>query len=192
MISYNLVIEEIIQRAWKILTVPKNNPNLIPTVIPLVIGVLIIELYFGRYEKEELGWNSAVANSTLLIAVASIIIYESVFEKTITESNIMIALGILVLGLLLLTLDFFHIWPRKIAFGVSSALFIYYIVYLAIAFSYGEIPFNRLSVISSVLIFLIVLACFKWIENVIKPVEKRTKQKKKKCNKLRIYTNQSF
>ncbi|MFB6088298.1 MAG: hypothetical protein ABEK36_00805, partial [Candidatus Aenigmatarchaeota archaeon] len=113
--------EEIFRRSVEIITFPANNPDLIPTILPLIFGVVVIELYFGRYEKEDLGWNSAVANSTMLITVATILIYERLYRSVPLANGLEVAFGILLVGLFILVMDFYHVWSEKVAYGVSSA-----------------------------------------------------------------------
>lgn len=164
-------LEELFRRSAEIVKFPLNDPKLIPTILPLIFGIIIIELYFGRYEEEKLGWNSAVANSTMLITTASILIYERFFRSKPLTNGLEVAFGILLIGLFILIMDFYHIWPKRIAYDVSSTLPLYYTVYAAIAITYGEIPLNKLTLVSTGLLFIILLGSFKWIEKMIEPVD---------------------
>jgi hypothetical protein len=51
MITTDLIIE----RLWSILFFPFRHPDLIPSLLPVFVGVIVLEFYFGRYEYEELG-----------------------------------------------------------------------------------------------------------------------------------------
>lgn len=44
---------------------PFQHPDIISSILPIVVGAIVIELYFGRYEQEELGWNTSVGNAVI-------------------------------------------------------------------------------------------------------------------------------
>lgn len=132
----------VIQRIGEIIQVPFSNPELIPSIIPLAIGFILIELYFGRYKNEEMGWNSAVGNTTLLISTSLMLFYSMFMGNSFTNIKILVATTILGIGTLILILDFFHIASAQVAFAISSPFVIYFLTYGAIAIFYAGMPLN--------------------------------------------------
>ncbi|MCJ7429449.1 MAG: hypothetical protein MUP66_03600, partial [Candidatus Nanohaloarchaeota archaeon QJJ-5] len=57
----------IVVRMLDIVFFPFEYPDLLPSLTPIIVGMLVLELYFGRYTHEELGWNTAVGNATMLV-----------------------------------------------------------------------------------------------------------------------------
>jgi len=58
-------LNSIWQRALEIVRQPMLNPDIVWVMLPLIVTVILIQLYFGRYQIEKLGWNSALANSLI-------------------------------------------------------------------------------------------------------------------------------
>jgi len=73
---------EVYSRFIELVTAPYHHTELLWITIPLIIVVLLMEFYFGRYEKEELGWNTAVGNALVLLFVA-MDLYRYVYEHSL-------------------------------------------------------------------------------------------------------------
>ncbi|MFB6077283.1 MAG: hypothetical protein ABEK12_04095 [Candidatus Nanohaloarchaea archaeon] len=133
----------VLDRFLTLILFPAANPEFIPTLIPIGLGLVTIELYFGKYAFEDLGWNSAVSNSVLIIATATTLIVRlNLLDLPPAGPRALVAYGILVLGLAILLLNFYHVWPPEIAFNVSSGFVAYTTVYLAIVTVYTGIPID--------------------------------------------------
>ena len=169
-------IPTLAQRFWDVVTAPIRIPGMLWIVVPLVIALLLMEFYFSRYTREELGWNTAVGNSLVLIFV-SIDLLRHIFGDTnflqmdvaqlfVVEKTI-IALAVAAGAFLLLFTEFFHWLPKKFAFFVSSSLPVNLIAYLAIILVYSSIPLDIYTIISGVLLFVLLLLLFKLIYVVV-------------------------
>ena len=77
-----MVLSALLYRINYIIFAPFNFPDMIWVAAPLLISLIMIELYFGRYSSEELGWNSAISNSLVLIFVA-LDLFRKVFDKSL-------------------------------------------------------------------------------------------------------------
>ena len=126
----------------EILTAPAQNPSMIWILIPLVATLLLMEFYFGRYSDEELGWNSAFGNSLVLIFV-SIDLFRHLHDTDslqLTDPRVIVSLSLVMIGALLMFIDFWHLLPKELAYGLSSRLTINFFVYLAIVMVYTVNP----------------------------------------------------
>ena len=168
------------------LTAPYFYPEMIWIVIPLIVRLVLLEFYVGRYTKEELGWNTAGGNSLVLIFV-SIDLLKHIFSKAYPDiqlinpmvlfSNIAklpiadpvrfsIGLAVGFIGAWVLFFDFFHLLPKKVAFKISDALPINLIAYVGVVFVYTDIladtsMFNIIvTIISAILLFFSLLLFF--------------------------------
>jgi len=163
MLNHDIVLEQFI----KIITFPLNNPSLIPSLIPVLVGLVVLELYFGRYTREELGWNTAVGNATMLVTTSLTLIYEEGLLYDVRSSGGVVAFTILGVGLFILTLNFYHIWPARLAFNVSSAFIVYVLVYITIALTYGDILIDTNTIFASALVFIALF----WVFTIIQFIE---------------------
>ncbi len=166
-LDYGLVME----RFTAILAFPVENPEFIPTLIPIFLGLVVIELYFGRYAFEDLGWNSAVSNSVLLITTAlSLILQLDLISIPPSGPRAVVAYGVLALGLVILLLNFYHVWPAEIAFNVSSGFTAYTTVYITIAAVYEGLPVGRNTVAAGVMVFALFYVTFKLVKRSMRTV----------------------
>jgi len=164
---------------------PINHVEMLWIITPMIITLVMMELYFGRYKKEELGWNSAVANSLVLVFVSVDLLRRvygddgfldflttDLFSSVDVPIKTVIAIAILFYGVLLLFFNFFHIFPKKFAFFISSSLPVNFIAYMAIVLIYAELPIfeqdGYLTLIAS-FIFFMLLAFFFTVIQMIEP-----------------------
>ncbi len=107
---------------------PLEYPEILPTVLPLVLGVVIIELYFGKHDSETLGWNTSVGNAIIWIATGvSLLLTEELVPVEQKAVYSLIGLGVFVAYM-----DFYHKWSPSVAFEVSSAGVVYTLAYIIV------------------------------------------------------------
>lgn len=113
-------------------------------VLPLAIATVAIIVYFERYKEERPGWNTHFANSLVLLFISIILLrhvhaidnlgminYVNYPLKTVVSASL------LLLGAIILFLNFEHYLPEKMARQVSSPLTLNMVAYIAIIFVYS-------------------------------------------------------
>lgn len=166
MVLESLATDIVLQRFLSLVLFPYTHPEFLPSLIPIFLGLIVIELYFGRYQFERLGWNSAVSNAVLLIATALTLILELNLTSAPSGPRYLVAYGILGLGATILTLNFYHVWPARIAFSVSSGFVAYTLVYLAIAWVYEELPLDINTLSAAILLFISFYVFFEGLQRM--------------------------
>ncbi len=170
----------IFQESKEIILDPAKNTSMLWTLIPLVAGMFVLEIYFGHYKKEKLGWNSAVSNSLMLFFVGMNLfsyLYSTGFSITVSQEAGLNLIGseiatikffiggfIVFEALLLFFVNFFHLIPKKFAFGVSSGLFMNFLACIGIILVYGSIPLTWMIVPGVLLIFVVLLLLLTVVE----------------------------
>jgi hypothetical protein len=186
----DVVLPQLWERLTQIVTAPVKHQDMIWIVIPLITALLLMEFYFGRYKREELGWNSALANSLVLIFV-SIDLFRRIYgdfvaisTSTLTQNMTqnLVALAIAIEGFIIMFFDFFHMLPKRMAFMVSSALPINLTAYFAIVFVYSKMPFDIYTIIAFFIVFIVLIALFGLI-HLIEP-EYREQYRRTKLSML--------
>lgn len=163
-------IPKVIGRTGEMLLAPVDHSNMLWIVAPLALSLFIMIVYFSRYTKEELGWNTAVGNSLLLVFVAVDLlryIYTNPFVETPIEVGgfplplkLAVALLVLLEGFTLAFADFFHFLPKKIAFFLCSTIPVNLTAYVAITIVYTNIPFDVSTGVSAIFMFVILYTIF--------------------------------
>jgi hypothetical protein len=194
----DILLPAIYKKFTELVTAPLRFPDMIWIVTPLIITLLLMEFYFGRYSKEELGWNTAVGNSLVLIFVAidllrriygergfSLIIFQTMEIKSF------IAIIIAIEGFWIMFVDFFHILPKRFAFKLSSSLPINLTAYLAIVFVYSDVlkpntQFNYLvTFIAAIALFISMIIFFAIVKAIIPKVEETEEEFEKKLKEIK-------
>lgn len=186
------IIEEINiiwERALEIAKEPLLSKDMLWILLPLLATLLLIELYFGRYKREELGWNSALGNSLVLFFVGmnlfswlqrNDLLYFAVFSEVALAKSI-IAAVVTLESILLIALNFFHATPKKIAFSLSSVLLLNFIGVISIILVYSSIDISTLTFLASVALFVLLCFFFKSLQLLEKePIEKEFVEAKEK------------
>lgn len=189
----DIFVPTLSERISDLLTAPLEYTQMIYIVTPMVITLLLMEFYFGRYTTEELGWNTAVGNALVLIFVAvdllkttypglkPTILAQMAFHNITnpgTAGNLFISTIITIVifgfGMLLLVTDFFHWLPKKLAFFISSSLPINLMAYIGIVLVYSNntgtkpVPLDWYTLAAAVCLFMVLLAFF-WLVHLIEP-----------------------
>jgi len=171
---------EIFPRFMDLVTAPYYHSELLWITIPLIIVVLLMEFYFGRYNKEELGWNTALGNALILLFVAMDLfrylhnhsLYKDFFNYIfLNAQGVFIAAIIALEGFWLLFANFFHILPKRLAFFTSASLQINMTAYIAIVLVYSNLELNLATIIAAVILYFILLGFFALI-HLIEPKAK--------------------
>lgn len=141
---------ESLYRAVEVLKAPFLKPEMFWILVPLIITMFLMSFYFGRYKKEELGWNTAFGNSIVLVFACLDLIRHTYNEGLLFQfnaQNVLIAVLILE-GLFLMMFNFFHLLPKSFAFGLSSGMTINVVVLFVIVLVYSRLPLDYITAIA--------------------------------------------
>ncbi len=178
---------------WEILITPWLSSDGLWAILPLVLILIFINLYFGRNRSEELGWNSAFGNTISLLWVCIILwkflltnhTFVEIFSHPLVRDFIL--LGILSLWVLLLSvLNFFHVLPRKFAFFISSSYSLYILGYIVISFVIGGVVITKTSLLGAIILFLLLFLISQFLKWII-PMDPADKQIVKKRERKKKY-----
>lgn len=144
---------------------PMRYPEIIPTVLPIIVGAVVIELYFGKHTNEELGWNTSVGNAIIWVTTGAGMYITSNLDTQEKYAT----LGLVGLGLGVAYLNFYHKWSSTVAFIASSSGIVYTLAYIFVVFVKTDMQLTS-NVMKGAGIFLIgVLAAFKIIQSFETP-----------------------
>jgi hypothetical protein len=157
--------EEVLNTAISIFTAPVNHSEIVPTVLPLILAGLIVELYLGKYKREDLGWNTAVGNAVVWFATGvSLLVTESLEGLEAHATFFLIFLGLFV-GFM----DFFHLWPEQIAFLISSSGLVYTIAYTIVVMIKTSIEINNATLLGAGVFIALIQVAFLFLKLIEQP-----------------------
>jgi len=190
--SFVVLIKNVLLRSLDIIVQPWLHPEGIWMIIPLVLILVLIHLYFGRHRSEELGWNSAFGNTISLLWVC-VLLFRFIFEQhgLIMVKNapqeFWLVTGLTLWVVLMLLFNFFHKMPKRMAYIFSSADLVYILAYIAIGLVLTDIPLTIETLYASIFVFIVLVVLLESIKNVMPMTQSakhviaaREKRKKKK------------
>lgn len=146
---------------------PVNHPELLPNLLPLIVGAVIIELYFGKHTQEELGWNTSVGNAIIWATTGVTLLLTS----DLTGSERLITYFIIGLGAFVGYMNFYHKWDDTVAFIISSAGIVYSLTYVIVIIVKTDLEISE-PVIKAALAFIVgVNIIFKAMQSFEKPAD---------------------
>ncbi len=168
-------------RFEELVMAPANYPDMLWFSIPLLFATIMVAFYFGRYQKEELGWNTAFENSMIFLFVSVDIVrrmYES--EVPYTWLNILhnplylsITAGLAGFSLLSMWIVYYHLLPKRFTFALFSKVTVRIALYLIMALVYAGVPADWNTVAAALILFLIVWSVVKIIQLIQRLAGKR-------------------
>lgn len=165
-------------------------------VIPLIIVTIVMTFYFGMYKREQLGWNTAVSNSLVLIFV-SIDLLRHIFNFTMpgsvmnfaeTPFKTLVAGLIFIEGIALMFINMMHFLPKRISFAISSPLPINVTAYVVMTIVYTEMVFDWITLLAAIVLFFIIYIILKLLQLLERALIKRITEAKIEEEKVEIVT----
>lgn len=144
---------------------PFNHPELLPTLLPIIGGAIIIELYFGKHTEEELGWNTAVGNAVIWITTGVSLL----MTTSLTPGERMATYALIGAGGLVAYMDFFHEWSSQLAFRLSSSAIVYTLAYVLVVMVKTSMPVNEVSLKAAGAFILAANIGFKVLQTLERP-----------------------
>jgi hypothetical protein len=160
------------ERFIELLHAPANEPAMLWFAIPLIFSTFMITLYFGRYRKEELGWNTAFEN-TMIFLFISFDLVRRMYNSTIPGSwdNILgsslylpITVGLALVSIVSMFLVYYHLLPKRLAFVMFSKLPINIGIYVVMSIVYAGVAADWITVGGGIMLFAAVWLFIKFIQ----------------------------
>jgi len=189
----------VLARLMELIKAPLTDHKMLWTAVPLVIATIFITVYFGKYRREELGWNSAFGNTMVFLFVSiNIIQYMYYSGGTGSIDNILsnqfyltVALVLAAVAAFFMFIVYYHLLPKRVAFFLFSAPPVNVSAYVLMTMVYTGVPVDYITLAAAVLLFLIIFFGLKLIqkieemaghpEGLFASEEKKERPKKKKA-----------
>lgn len=169
-----------LDRLLELVFAPLQNQEMLWAAVPLLIATIFITLYFGRYKKEELGWNTAFGNTMVFLFVAISLIRQMYYLDgagswdNVTSNGFYFLLsgGLVFAGVFLMLVTYFHLLPKKLAFFLFSAPPINVSVYVVMSAVYAKVQLDAYTVMAGFLMLIGIVVFAKLLQLLIGLEEK--------------------
>lgn len=158
---------EVAARVWEILKAIYTHPEMLWVITPVVISMILISYYFGKYKKEELGWNTAFGNSIVML-FACVDLFRYLYGSELLGFNAYTMLVAVVMGegVLLMLLNFLHALPKSFAFALSSGMTVNAILVFLIVIVYGQVQLDYITALAVTVLSLLIIILLKVMQFV--------------------------
>lgn len=191
-----MIYEELLIRLVQIILVPHFVPDVIWSVAPLFFGLVMIQMYNGRYKTEDMGWNSAFGNSVSLMWAVAILIryiylsygFEYAWRTPGLRGQMVLVIVLTLATFLLVVFNYKHSISKRWAYFLADSVPTTVLAYLAIVIVMGRIPVDRYTLVAGMVIYLVIDIVFRLYRKAISSpwyVERALEQRKKKAIKER-------
>jgi len=132
---------------------------------PIFILWAVMEIYFGQYKKEKLGWNSILANgiSFSWINIAS---FQVLFLENSEAVNFTLRIIILTFfffyGIFIIYLAFNHKIPQKIGSLLARPTTIYFLSVVSVLWGQGLLEISKWILVDFIILYFIIYLIF-WL-----------------------------
>lgn len=168
-------------RVRDLVLAPAQHPDMLWTLAPMIIALVLMQLYFGRNKDEALGWNTAFGNSIALVFISASLLRELFILSgeadffafvdsalAFDEPKIVVILLLFAYGIFLAMISFFHWIPEGVAFFIMNGISINSAAYVVIVLVNSEgIPLDEHTVAAGVAIFLLLYVVSVVIRSII-------------------------
>lgn len=156
-----LITQEVVNKTEYFARVPLDNQEMLPTLLPLIAGAVVMELYFGKHKEESLGWNTSVGNAAIWMTTGITLL---ITEVGLTQPELQATYALIGVGAFVTFMDFFHIWPSTVAFIISSSAMVYTLAYTLVVVIKSSMSVNQTTLKAAALFFIAVNLTFKLIQ----------------------------
>jgi len=168
------IARELLAELLFLLTAPAAVPEMLWITIPLVVTLLAMTFYFGRYVREQLGWNTALGNSIVLVFVG-IDLLRTVYHYAVPGSFLQflehpvktaVILFIILEAVLLAYVSFKHALPKQVAFFMASPLPVNLQAYIVAALIYAQQRPSVYTLPAAILLFFALYGLLKLMQEL--------------------------
>ncbi len=119
----------------------------------------VLEVYFGIYKREKLGWNTALGNGLNLFWIV-VISLKALFTKGMdlfSIDKLIVVIFIAVYSAFIISISFTHKLKEKIFFLFASPTTVYYLSGIAILWIHGLISISFWVIIDLIIFYMIIM-----------------------------------
>ena len=143
----------------EIFSAPFKDLSVLWLLVPIILFWFIMEIYFGRYKEEKLGWNSALGYglSRFWIVVISLrTLFSNNFELFSIDKLIFVII-IALYSVFIVFFSFTHRIKSKIFFLFTSPTLVYYLFGIAVLLVNNLLNITLWVIVDLVIFYILIL-----------------------------------
>ena len=153
------IAQNLISGFNEILSAFTKDPSIWWLIAPVVLFWVIIEIYFGRYKNERLGWNTALGNGLSMFWIV-VISLKALFDKNLglySNDKLFFIIFIAVYSFFIILISFTHRIKESLFFLIASPTIVYFLSLVAILWINNLLLIDLWITIDLVILYILVL-----------------------------------
>jgi len=169
-------LQGMLDALWEIVKSPFSDLSVLWFLTPILILWLVLELYFGRYKSEELGWNTALANAISLVWVniESMRFLFSTHPEPFLLRFIPLSL-ILTYGGFIIYISFTHKFSGNITYTLASPTPIYFLSTISVLWGHGNLILTWFVIMVLIILYPVIMGIFALIRRLLPEISEEKK-----------------
>lgn len=143
---------------------------------PVILLWIALEIYFGKYKKEQLGWNTSLGNAVTLtwISVESMrFLFDTQPDNFWFRFGLITA--IILYALMIIYFSFSHKISPKATYTLASPNAVYFLCMVTILWGHGVLQLTPWVLLDLFVLYILLLVFF-WIVRKVMPEAKKEKE----------------
>ena len=151
------LINEMLAGFADIFKAPFKSLEALWVLIPLIIMWVVLEIYFARYKKEELGWNTALANG-ITLGWLTLSGMRAIFEVKSGDFWLRFIANIIILFYagLIIYFSFTHRISQKWNFALADPTPVYFLGIFSVMWGFGTLDINKYVLLDLIILFALL------------------------------------
>jgi len=143
----------------EIFSAPFRDLTILWLLVPIMIFWFILEIYFGRYKEEKLGWNSALGYGLSMFWIV-VISFRTMFENgfdLFSFDKLLFVVFIAIYSVFIIYISFTHRIKAKIFFLFTSPTLVYFLFGTAVLWVNGLLNITFWVIVDLIIFYLFIL-----------------------------------
>lgn len=143
----------------EIFSAPLRDLSVLWLLAPIILFWIIMEVYFGRYKEEKLGWNSALGYGLSMFWIV-VISFKTLFENNFELFSIDKLLFVIVVAaysVFIIFISFTHRLKEKIFFLFTSPTMVYFLFGVAVLLVNNLLNVTLWVIIDLIILYILIL-----------------------------------
>jgi preprotein translocase subunit SecG len=171
-------LDEMLNGFGDIFAAPFKSLDALWILVPLFILWITLEIYFARFKKEKLGWNTALANG-ITLGWLTLQGMKALFEAK--PGNFLfrfIANFVIILyALMIIYGSFTHKISSKWDFLLASPTPVYFLGVFSVMWGFGTLEITGYVLLDLLILFIVIIILLAILRKMVKPAKEEEEEK---------------
>jgi len=149
-------------------------PRMLWILIPAILSILLMEIYFWRYPRLNIEYHKSMENTIFLLFISFDLLRYLVMDTTYNPLKIYLSIAFIAFSIIIALLDFYHKLPVALLSRLSSKFIIAFVSYLVVVLIYSDMldaisAIGLVYILISIFIFFLLIVLVRRILIVFEP-----------------------